>query len=84
MTISTDEMLDQLSTIGKPVLMRMDSGWYAKLELPAPTGVQMEVKSDFGHPTHGSALIQLISRLGGIVEFSQKIRSSNLLVEGSK
>ena len=75
--MTTGEMLDALAKIGRPTLMRMESGlWFARVDFPAPEGVIMQVKSDFDHPTHESALIQLIARLGGVVAVGSSISKS--------
>lgn len=72
---TTDEMLDALAEIGMPRVGRQkDGGWCASIEFPAPKGVQMEVRSDFGHPTHRSALIQLIARLGEVTTLGDGVR----------
>jgi hypothetical protein len=64
---TTDEMLDLLATLGAPHLHRHDDGkWSASIKFPAPAGVTAEVRSDFNHPTHRSALTQLLARIGEI------------------
>ena len=74
MTPTTGEMLDALAKIGRPTVTRMGSGfWWAYVELPTPDGVKLEVKSDANHPTHESALIQLISRLGTITDLGNSV-----------
>ena len=63
--VTTDEMLDRLALVGRPSVRRMKDGtWYANLEVPAPEGCTVEISSDFKHPTHRSALVQLCARLG--------------------
>jgi hypothetical protein len=64
---SIEQMLDDLSSVGRPRLSRRHDGtWYAVLEFPAPVGVTAQVDSDFGHKTHRGALETLIERLGGL------------------
>lgn len=65
--MNTIEMLDALAEIGCPRLSKMGDGtWCASIELPAPKGVTSTVRSDFDHPTHESALTQLMARLGAV------------------
>lgn len=68
--MTTGEMLDLLARVGMPCLRRLDSGaWSANIEFPAPTGVTVKVASDYNHPTHESALLQLIVRVQGMYSF---------------
>ena len=61
--MTTGEMLDFLAQIGAPSVRRFDDGsWSAKVAFPAPKGVTTEVSSDFNHPTHESALTEVIAR----------------------
>jgi hypothetical protein len=70
----TDEMLDLLATIGRPKVARMDDGaWYAQLSFPAPEGMTVECRSDFSHPTHTSALTQLLARVGELRGVGDKV-----------
>lgn len=80
---TTGEMLDALARVGFPHLIRFDDGtWSASVKLPTPEGVTLEVKSGFKHPTHESALIQLIARLGSIQTVSSDVETALLAVRG--
>lgn len=62
--MTSDQMLDLLATMGRPRLVRHDDGrWSAGIKFPAPEGVTTEVNSDYNHPTHRSALLQVIARV---------------------
>lgn len=70
--MNTSEMLDALAKIGTPHVTRTKEGaWWAGVEFPAPAGVTMVVRSTIDHPTHESALLQLIARLEGVVEMGK-------------
>lgn len=75
--MNTGEMLDHLSQYGKPRVGRLDGGWFAAIELPIPAeGAAQSVSSAFGHPTHESALTQLLARLDTIINSEQKALSA--------
>lgn len=64
---TTDELLDKLAEVGRPNLLRMESGmWHASIKFPAPDGVTASVCSEFDHNTHGDALLCVIERIGGL------------------
>jgi len=79
--MNTGEMLDELAKVGKPRLSRQDTGWFAAVELPAPAGVQAVVRSDFSHPTHRSALTQLLARVGELRPVAPRAGAS--LIDGT-
>lgn len=82
--MTTGEMLDLLSTLGRPRVSRMDDGkWYASVSFPAPAGVTAKVDSDYSHPTHESALIQLIARVHDMTDMGSKISKSLATIGGN-
>lgn len=81
--MTTGEMLDLLATLGRPRVARMDDGkWHAAVEFPAPEGVTAKVASDFNHPTHESALIQLLARVHDMTDIGSKISRSLATIGG--
>lgn len=61
--MSIEDLLDQMSALGRPRLSKMDDGtWHANLTLPAPEGVTAKVASDFDHKTHREALETVLDR----------------------
>ena len=81
-TMSTGQMLDFLSTFGRPRVSRLDDGkWCASVKFPAPVGVTAEVTSDYSHPTHESALIQVIARVQGLTIVTDKVSRALASIE---
>lgn len=79
---TSDEMLGWLSCIGAPRLMRHDDGtWSAVLKMAAPEGVQLEVRSDFNHSSHISALVQLVARVDQVPGVADIVRKTGPLIE---
>jgi len=59
-----EEMLDQLSRVGKPTVALMSCGWYAYIEMhTAAAGAEFKVHSDFDHATPTAAVDQLRDRV---------------------
>lgn len=82
--MNTGDMLDLLSTMGRPRVSRLkDGAWHASMEFPAPEGVSVEVKSEFNHPTHESALLQLIARVRDMTDMGDKISKSLTTIGGT-
>jgi hypothetical protein len=82
--MTTGEMLDLLATLGRPAVRRFEDGkWHATVEFPAPAGVTAKVASDFNHPTHESALIQLLARVRDMTDMGDKISRSLATIGGN-
>ena len=82
--LSSDDMLDLLASIGRPHLMRHDSGkWVASLEFPAPAGVTAKISSDHNMPTHRAALAQVISRIKGLSGLSENASKALARIGGA-
>ena len=82
--MNTGEMLDLLATLGRPRVSRMEDGkWHAAVEFPAPQGVTAKVASDFNHPTHESALTQLLARVHDMTDMGSKISKSLATIGGN-
>jgi len=59
-----NDRLVALNKYGLPWLSNTGRGWHARVELfTSSTGTNVDVKSDFGHPSPDSAVTQLEQRL---------------------
>jgi len=60
----TDSLLAAAASIGDSSLYKLPTGWSFTVEIPtALAGAQFKVRSEFGHPTARSAILECIQRV---------------------
>lgn len=65
---SLESKLDWLCGFGEPRLGRLDTGWYARVDMRVSVrGSAYEVRSEFGHATATSAIDECIERVKATV-----------------
>lgn len=69
-----NDRLIELNQYGHPRVGHHGSGWFASVELfISSEGTQVDVKSEFGHPTPDSAVTQLEQRLHAMLRDLQSL-----------
>jgi hypothetical protein len=62
--LDTDSLLAAAGDIGNSSLMKIHSGWVFTVEIPTVlAGAQFKVRSEFGHPTARSAILECLQRV---------------------
>jgi hypothetical protein len=62
--LDTDQLLAAAGDIGDSSLMKLQSGWVLTVEIPTVlAGAQFKVRSEFGHPTARSAILECLQRV---------------------
>jgi hypothetical protein len=60
----TDTLLALAGSIGHSSLYKTDTGWSFTVEIPTVlAGAEFKVRSEFGHPSARSAIIQCLKRV---------------------
>ena len=74
-----EAILVATEAIGVMHLTKMEKGWWAYIDIPAPVGCDAKVKSDTSHKTPSAAVQQVLDRLSGL---RRNMGAAPLQIEG--
>lgn len=77
-----NERLVELNRYGHPRVSHHGNGWFASVELfISSEGTNVDVKSEFGHPTPDSAVTQLEQRLRAMLRDLQSLPPAEAIMQ---
>ena len=72
--MNIEQMLDELAKYGEPRLSLMKSGWFAVCDLRIRVDCgDFEIRSEYGHETHISALSECLERVVAVLRDIHKM-----------